>query len=102
MAEKAEKKLGLDTTWQDLTKGVVLPYGGNAYLNHTGSWRSERPIWDTSRCVKCGVCHMYCPDMAITVDADGWYGANLDYCKGCGICSRECPTSSIHMKTEEL
>ncbi|MCK4602570.1 MAG: 4Fe-4S binding protein [Phycisphaerae bacterium] len=96
------KQLSLDTKWHELTLGVVLPYGGNARVNLTGSWRSERPIWDHERCVRCGVCDMFCPDAAIKPDAEGKYGANLDYCKGCGICTRECPTGSIHMKLEEV
>ena len=32
---------------------------------------------------------------------DGYYLANLDYCKGCGICARECWTGCIKMVEEE-
>ena len=32
---------------------------------------------------------------------EGYFLANLDYCKGCGICSRECWTGCIKMVEEE-
>ena len=88
-------------TWKELFPGCPVQAPGSAANNHTGSWRSERPIWDTKKCVQCGVCQMFCPEACITVDAEGYYSANLDYCKGCGICKCECPTQCIHMEQEE-
>ena len=91
----------VDAKWHELTLGLHLTHPGTAKNTHTGSWRSSRPIWDASRCVRCGVCDMYCPEGCVKPDAEGKYGANLDYCKGCGICARECVTGAIHMVTEE-
>ena len=95
-------KVSLDAKWHELTLGCAIPNPGSAAANFTGSWRSSRPVWEKTRCIKCGVCDMYCPDAAIAVDEYGYFGANLDYCKGCGICSRECPTGAIVMITEEV
>jgi len=44
---------------------------------------------------------MFCPEACIKANAEGFYLANLDYCKGCGICMMECPTQCISMKQEE-
>ena len=95
-------KVGTDIGWKEITLGLNVPLPGSARDNFTGSWRSERPLWNDERCVQCGVCDMYCPEGCIKPNAAGKYGANLDYCKGCGICFRECPTGAITMKTEEL
>jgi len=95
-------KLGIDSKWHELTLGLYLPDAGNARLNLTGSWRSIRPVWNHERCVRCGVCDMFCPDAAIRADEAGYFSANLDYCKGCGICSRECVTGAIEMVQEEV
>ena len=34
-------------------------------------------------------------------DADGYFAADLDYCKGCGICAHECWPGAIKMVNEE-
>ena len=47
------------------------------------------------------MCWIYCPDMAYSLRADGYYDWNSDYCKGCGICARECPKDAIQMIAEE-
>jgi pyruvate ferredoxin oxidoreductase delta subunit len=95
-------KLSVETKWQDLTLGLYLPYPGSSKDYHTGSWRSMRPIWKKERCVRCGVCDMFCPEAAVKPNEAKEYGANLDYCKGCGICARECVTGAITMVKEEL
>ncbi|MGC8811565.1 MAG: 4Fe-4S dicluster-binding protein, partial [bacterium] len=83
--------------WEDLTVGCVITEPGNAREYKTGDWRSQRPIVDKEQCIKCGVCWVFCPDAAIHKTAEGYYMANLDYCKGCGICARECLTGCITM-----
>jgi pyruvate ferredoxin oxidoreductase delta subunit len=87
--------------WKALYPGCPIQEPLSAAKNHTGSWRSERPIWNHTHCVKCGVCDMFCPEACIKANAEGFYEANLDYCKGCGICHMECPTQCISMKLEE-
>jgi pyruvate ferredoxin oxidoreductase delta subunit len=86
--------------WQELEVGCVVVEPGNAREYHTGSWRSERPIWDFEKCIKCAFCWMYCPEGCIHQRDDGRYEADLDYCKGCGICANECPKEAITMIEE--
>lgn len=87
--------------WHELNLGCIVTEPGNAGEMRTGDWRSERPVWDHSKCVKCGMCYIYCPDMAVEVDKEGNFGANLYWCKGCGICAAECWTEAISMVLEE-
>ena len=86
--------------WQELEVGCVVVEPGNAREYHTGSWRSDRPIWDFEKCIKCAFCWMYCPEACIHEREDGRYEADLDYCKGCGICANECPKEAITMVEE--
>jgi pyruvate ferredoxin oxidoreductase delta subunit len=87
--------------WKALLPGCPVTEPLSASRNLTGSWRSERPLWNHDHCVQCGVCDMFCPEACITQNIEGFYEANLDYCKGCGICMQECPTQCISMKQEE-
>ncbi len=86
--------------WKDFLPGFVLTETGTSENYLTGDWRSKRPVWDNSKCIKCGLCYIFCPDMAVERRPDGYFEANLDYCKGCGICSVECQTQCIAMKDE--
>ena len=90
---KSESEL----TWKDLKAGSVVTEPGNASQYQTGDWRSESPIFDNKKCVKCGLCYIFCPEGCIEPKADGYFEANLFYCKGCGICARECWTGAIRM-----
>jgi len=88
-------------TWKEIEIGGVVTEPGNASEYKTGDWRSLTPVVDKSRCIKCGVCWMYCPDDSIVKTEDGYYVADLEYCKGCGICANECTTNCITMVQEE-
>ncbi len=66
----------------------------------TGSWRWLRPVVDNSKCVKCFLCEIYCPDNTIIVDPEKGATIDYDYCKGCGICAQVCPTKAIDMVKE--
>ncbi len=68
--------------------------------NKTGGWRTFKPVLDMEKCIDCGNCWIYCPDMAVKKEG-GKYVVDLDYCKGCGICANECPTKAITMLLEE-
>jgi len=68
--------------------------------NETGDWRSQRPLLDSEKCNRCGLCWMYCPDNAIRPEQDS-FKILYTYCKGCGICAKECPRGAISMVTEE-
>jgi pyruvate ferredoxin oxidoreductase delta subunit len=44
---------------------------------------------------------MYCPEGGIGPNQEGYYEADMFYCKGCGICANECWTKVITMVDEE-
>jgi pyruvate ferredoxin oxidoreductase delta subunit len=88
-------------TWKDARIGNIITEAGSASSRQTGDWRTERPVLDKEKCVKCGLCWIHCPDAAIRLGEDGYYEANLYYCKGCGICASICPVGAITMIEEE-
>jgi pyruvate ferredoxin oxidoreductase gamma subunit len=88
-------------SWRDLLPGCVLTEAGSAKQYRTGDWKSEHPVWDHQRCIKCGICYLFCPEGCIREKEDAYFEANLYYCKGCGICARECWTEAITMVEEE-
>jgi pyruvate ferredoxin oxidoreductase delta subunit len=94
---KSESEL----TWKDLEIGCIVTEPGSARQYQTGTWRSQGPTYDFKKCIKCGICQLYCPEGCIEQNKDGYFEANLYYCKGCGICARECPTKVIKMVEEE-
>jgi 2-oxoacid:acceptor oxidoreductase gamma subunit (pyruvate/2-ketoisovalerate family)/2-oxoacid:acceptor oxidoreductase delta subunit (pyruvate/2-ketoisovalerate family) len=87
--------------WHELEPGCVIADPGNAVTYHTGDWRTFFPQLYKERCIKCGLCWIFCPDMAYNKSPEGFYLVALDYCKGCGICARECPTGAISMVEEK-
>jgi pyruvate ferredoxin oxidoreductase delta subunit len=94
---KSEDKL----TWKDIEVGAISTEPGSASEYKTGDWRSRRPTYDFSKCIKCAICQTFCPEGAIKPNKEGYYEANLYHCKGCGICSKECPTKVITMVEEK-
>jgi len=94
------KRKDTDLTWQDIEIGAAISTPGNAAEYKTGDWRSERPIWNKDRCIKCGICYIFCPEGCVSHDKEGYFEADLYYCKGCGICARECWTQAISMVSE--
>jgi len=87
-------------SWQELAPGFVVTEIGNARSYRSGDWRAERPVWNHDRCIKCGICSLFCPEDCINQDEQGYFEADLYYCKGCGICARECWTQAIAMIAE--
>ena len=94
---KPEDKL----TWKEIEIGGICTEPGSAGILRTGDWRSRRPIYDFTKCIKCALCQIYCPEGCINQNADGTYQADLYYCKGCGICAKECPKKVITMIEEK-
>ena len=73
---------------------------GTSMENKTGGWRTEKPVVDQEKCIKCGQCQINCPDGCIFVTQKGAQ-PNYDYCKGCGICAQVCPVKCIKMVQEQ-
>ena len=90
-----------EMTWRDIEIGSIAIEPGSAQLYQTGFWRSQRPTYEFSRCIKCGVCQLFCPEGCIKQNEEGCFEADLYHCKGCGICAAECPTRVITMVEEE-
>ena len=88
-------------SWKDLEVGNIIRAAGNASIRKTGDWRTEKPILDKEKCVKCALCWICCPDAAIKPSESGYYESDLYYCKGCGICASVCPAKAITMVAEE-
>jgi len=88
--------------WKELALGMAITEPGSARYNRTGDWRSSRPIWDFDKCVKCGICSVYCPEGCIEMQKDGLPHSDMEYCKGCGICVAECWTGCIELKEEGI
>lgn len=68
----------------------------------TGLWRTQRPVIDYEHCRRCWwVCSEFCPDSAISVDADGSPTIDYAHCKGCLICVAQCPAHAIRAIPEQ-
>jgi len=94
-------KVKEEVAWEDLEIGAIIVEPGSASEYKTGDWKSQRPVLDKSKCNKCGLCYIFCPEGCIEEEADGYFVADLSYCKGCGICDIECPKKAITTVEEE-
>jgi pyruvate ferredoxin oxidoreductase delta subunit len=90
-------------TWREMAVGCVIPAvpvgQGNPKFK-TASFRTYRPVTDTTKCTLDKLCWLYCPDSARSPNPDTYFEVDLDYCKGCGICARVCPSKAIEMVHE--
>jgi 2-oxoacid:acceptor oxidoreductase delta subunit (pyruvate/2-ketoisovalerate family) len=82
-----------------LGKDYIAPIGKDLYVINTGDWRYQRPVTDSRRCAKCGLCWIHCPTQCIE-EQSTHFQADYDFCKGCGICAHECPSAAISMVEE--
>lgn len=87
--------------WRELEIGTAIVVPGSARHNRTGDWRSSRPVWAHDKCIRCGLCVIFCPEGCVGWSPAGLPEADLEYCKGCAICVRECWTTCIRMIEEE-
>ena len=90
--EKSLKSVG--------TRGIPYAVSGKN-IPYRGSWRTHIPIFDLSRCIKCHLCWLQCPDTAIKIKNDGFVYADMALCKGCHICAEICPVKCIKMEREK-
>ena len=90
-----------EMTWRDLEIGAIVTEPGSARQYKTGDWRSQRPTYDFTKCIKCAVCQIFCPEGCIEQNDEGHFEADMFHCKGCGVCARECWTKVITMVDEE-
>ena len=81
-------------------RDIPTPFPGRFTGNQvfTGSWKTYKPLINTSKCTLCGLCQIYCPEACIYMEDK--VIIDYDYCKGCGICENECPTKAIIMEKE--
>jgi pyruvate ferredoxin oxidoreductase gamma subunit len=88
--------------WDELEPGCDIVRPGSSSAFFTGNWRTTgKPVMDPEKCSKCGLCWILCPDMAYSVDDDGFYRLDERYCKGCGICAEICPKGAIEMREHQ-
>ncbi len=66
----------------------------------TGARKTFRPRISNSKCTKCGLCSVVCPDNCIRQGKDSFPAINYDACTGCLICLRECPWNAISEEKE--
>ncbi|MDD5312543.1 MAG: 2-oxoacid:acceptor oxidoreductase family protein [Dehalococcoidia bacterium] len=99
---KKQKSFKVDKVpgWRDLLVGCAVTDIGNTKRFCTGDWKSQHPEWDNTKCIKCGICSLFCPEACIHEQADWYFRADLFFCKGCGICAHECWTQAIKMVEE--
>ena len=79
--------------------GGIITDVGNIKSNKTGSWRTFRPIVDKEKCIGCGTCKKFCPDVSIEI-IEGKAVVDYDHCKGCLICKSICPVGAISSEEE--
>ena len=78
--------------WQELAPGILISEPGSSLKNSTSNYRQgQRPEFNSSTCINCFFCWVFCPENAIIIEHEKVAGINYDYCKGCGICVNECP-----------
>ena len=89
-------------------EGAVVTKAPSSDSNKTGSWRTNMPVLDQEKCIRCGLCWNFCPDNCFMIQQEKKnpkfrhkFVINYEFCKGCGICAKECPVKAITMKREE-
>ena len=80
-------------------KGVpAFPAEGSCGKEDMSKIRIVKPVIDSSKCIKCKKCWLFCPESAI--DWKDRPVINYKQCKGCMICFNECPVKAIREEKE--
>ena len=103
--------------WKEMEEALVvqgIPVGGQ-YQGQDGGYRpgrnpyfkkyttrTMRPVVDFSKCTKCTLCWLQCPDTCFDVTPDGYYDANMEACCGCGVCEAVCPVKDCLTMVGEI
>ena len=90
--------------WQQMAEALVIPAVPSQGEVKEGPYQAERnpnykcltartnrPVMDFSKCRKCSLCWLHCPEGCFDIMPDGSYNINFEYCNGCGICASICP-----------
>jgi 2-oxoacid:acceptor oxidoreductase delta subunit (pyruvate/2-ketoisovalerate family) len=80
-------------------KGIPHAEAGGALVERA-SWRTFKPTIDYTKCTKCGMCWLHCPDAAYTIGKDGFPICDSKTCKGCLLCIDVCPVKCIKAEQE--
>jgi pyruvate ferredoxin oxidoreductase delta subunit len=100
--DKQLKSVSPEVSWQNITRGGIIPWAGNAVLFKTGDCRSMRPVWLEDKCTQCLLCYPVCPDTAILINENRErMEYDFNHCKGCGVCFKVCPFDAIDFIEEE-
>jgi pyruvate ferredoxin oxidoreductase gamma subunit len=93
----------VDSLYEEARVAAPVIHAGLTSVEvRTGLWRTLRPVIDHERCNRCWwVCSTFCPDSAISIDADGYPQVDYDHCKGCMICVAICPPHAIAAVPEQ-
>lgn len=91
-------KINEQSTYQELTEGLVTYAGATSKAFNTGEWRVSTPVFIAEKCKQCLLCTPVCPDSAIPVKDSKRSEFDYDHCKGCGICVKACPFGAIEMR----
>lgn len=93
-----EQALKGEFTYKTLPIAAAIPNPPTSPEYKTGAWRVKAPVIDQNKCIKCLLCWVYCPDLAIKRKDDDSVEVDYEYCKGCGICTTVCPVKAISME----
>lgn len=95
-ADSYESPHWIDLPFEDARVSAPYIHAAATTLKvETGVWRTLRPIIDRRRCNRCGLCHIFCPDGVISLDAKEYPQIDYQHCKGCLICLVQCPPHAI-------
>jgi len=78
-------------TWKELTVGNVVLEPGNASQYRTGDWKTLKPVLNKELCVHCGLCYIYCPDMAYNLSEENYFIADLSIARVVAFVQRNVP-----------
>lgn len=88
-------------SWRELPIAAIILEPGNIAETMTGDWRTGlRPSIDRSKCQRCHLCWVSCPDSSIVIVEDDYVQVDYYHCKGCGLCAKSCPYGAIEMVEE--